>query len=173
MEGKKRNDKWKNHNLPWGNHAKLNLFENTSRENNATVNFIMERSPSDLDRLLKSGPSFGVCFGTDRLLQPAEGRQVWGGTRWPLPELENRAHIWSGVQTRKSHGAFYWRTQVSVMEAVKSSPCFHNKRKEEQNKCHFTKAIHVFSNIYTGVQRDSKFPSLTLQLSSFGGHLWN
>lgn len=65
-----------NHNLPRGNRAKLKVFENARRENNATVNFIIERSPHDLDRLLKSGPSFGVCFGTERLLLPAKGRQV-------------------------------------------------------------------------------------------------
>lgn len=92
-------------------------------ENNATVNFIMERSPSDLDRLLKSGPSFWVCFGTDRLLQPAEGRQVWGGMRCLLPDGQECR--------RKSHGTFYWCIQVT--EAIKSSPCFHKKRKEEQN----------------------------------------
>lgn len=120
--GKKRKDKWENHNLPRGNRAKLKRFGNTRMENNATVNFTAEHSPGDLDRLLKSGPSFGVCFGTDRLLRPAEGRQVWGGKRCPLPEHENGAHIWTGVQTCKSHGTFYWCIQVSVTEAIKSSP---------------------------------------------------
>lgn len=50
--GEKKKDKWKNHNLPRGNCAKLKLLGNMGRENNVTVNFIMARSPSDLDRLL-------------------------------------------------------------------------------------------------------------------------
>ena len=141
-------------------------------KNNATVNFIVEHSPSDLDRLLKSGPSFAVCFGTDRLLRPAEGRQVWGGTRCLLPEHENGAHIWTG----KSHGTFYCHIQVSIKEAITKKPsrCLYNKRKKRAKLMPFHSSNPHFSNIYRVVQRgDSKFPLLTLQLSSFEGHLWN
>lgn len=38
------------------------------------VNFIIDIPRVDFDRLLKSGPSFGVCFGTDRPSLPAKGR---------------------------------------------------------------------------------------------------
>lgn len=61
--GKKRNDKWKNHNLPRGNRAKLNRFGNTRMENNATVNFTARRVPRvTLTGCWRPAPAFGGLF---------------------------------------------------------------------------------------------------------------
>lgn len=114
----------------------------------------------DLDRLPKSGPSFGVCFGTDRLSLPAKGRWVGGGTGRSVSWARERG-LASGQKCRLAvHTGPLTGARVSITQSVTSSPrSHHEEEEEERNGCDFAKAVRASPNIYTEREEPLNFPA--------------